>query len=125
MNNYERLEDRYVKPKDLWEKAYVTLADEKRRMKESAVLSYFGNVSIKKVIYNDKATIVFWSDNTKTVTKCGGDDNYNQEYALMMCVLKKLHSTKSISRFLKVWTNNDTVGTVTVKDARKKEKENV
>lgn len=32
------------------------------------------NVSIRKVIFSNPATIVLWSDGTKTVVKCGPDD---------------------------------------------------
>lgn len=45
---------------------------------------------ITKVIFNDPATIVFWSDGTKTVVKCSEDDEYNMETGLTMAVCKKL-----------------------------------
>ncbi len=45
---------------------------------------------ITKVIFNDPATIVFWSDGTKTVVKCSEDDEYNMETGLAMAVCKKL-----------------------------------
>ena len=44
---------------------------------------------IVDVKYNDPATIVFWSDKTKTVAKCSGGDTYNPEMGLMVCVAKK------------------------------------
>lgn len=45
---------------------------------------------IKKVIFNDPATIVFWKDGTKTVTKCGEMDIYDPEKGLAMCFAKRL-----------------------------------
>ena len=45
--------------------------------------------SIKDVIFNDPATIVFWSDNTKTVVKCGDGDIYDPEKGLAMAIAKK------------------------------------
>lgn len=44
---------------------------------------------IKKVIFNEPATIVFWSDGTKTVVKCGDDDIWDPEKGLAMAVTKK------------------------------------
>ena len=48
------------------------------------------NVSIRKVIFNDPATIVFWSDNTKTVVKCGPEDTFDMEKGLAMAIVKKM-----------------------------------
>ena len=44
---------------------------------------------IKKVIFNDPATIVFWSDGSKTVVKCGGNDTFDPEKGLAMAISKK------------------------------------
>ena len=44
---------------------------------------------IKKVIFNDPATIVFWSDGTKTVVKCGNNDAFDLEKGLAMAISKK------------------------------------
>ena len=45
---------------------------------------------IVKVIFNDPATIVFWKDGSKTVTKCGEMDIYDPEKGLAMCFAKRL-----------------------------------
>lgn len=44
---------------------------------------------IKKVIFNDPATIVFWSDGKKTVVKCGERDVYDPEKGLAMAIAKR------------------------------------
>lgn len=44
---------------------------------------------VRKVIYNDPATIVFWNDGTKTVVKCMEGDTFSQETGLAMCICKK------------------------------------
>lgn len=44
---------------------------------------------IKNVIFNDPATIIFWKDGTKTVTKCGEKDIYDPEKGLAMCLAKR------------------------------------
>lgn len=49
----------------------------------------FGSGSIKNVIFNDPATIVFWSDGTKTVVKCHGED-FDPEKGLAMAISKKI-----------------------------------
>ena len=66
---------------------------------------------IKNVIFNDPATIVFWSDGTKTVVKCGENDIYDPEKGLAMAVAKKyLGTNKSHSNYMdefKKWLPKD------------------
>lgn len=45
-------------------------------------------VPIKKVIFNNPATIVMWEDGTKTVVKAEGED-YDPEKGLAMAIAKK------------------------------------
>lgn len=49
--------------------------------------------SIKKVIFNEPATIVFWSDDTKTVVKCDKDDIFDPEKGLAIAIAKKALGT--------------------------------
>lgn len=52
---------------------------------------------IKDVIFNDPATIVFWSDDTKTIVKCQKDtgDVYSKETGLAMAIAKKAYGNRS------------------------------
>ena len=52
------------------------------------------NPSIKDVIFNNPATIVFWSDGTKTVVKCQEGDTYDPEKGLTMAIAKKFFGNK-------------------------------
>ena len=47
------------------------------------------NPSIKNVIFNDPATIVFWDDGTKTVVKAEGE-SFDPEKGLAMAISKKV-----------------------------------
>lgn len=47
------------------------------------------SLTIKDVIFNPPATIVFWSDGTKTVVKADGE-NYDPEKGIAMAISKKL-----------------------------------
>jgi len=59
---------------------------------------------IKDVIFNDPATIVFWSDNTKTVVKCQNDDVFDPEKGLAMAISKKALGNKgNYCNELKKW----------------------
>ena len=63
--------------------------------------SMWKRAKIKNVIFNDTATIVFWSDGTKTVVKCGKNDIYDPEKVLAMAVAKKyLGTNKSHSNYM-------------------------
>lgn len=58
-------------------------------------------VCIRKVIFNDPATIVLWSDGSKTVVKCGPEDSYDMEKGLAMAIVKKMAGNDN--RFHKVF----------------------
>lgn len=53
------------------------------------------SVSIRKVIFNDPATVVLWSDGTKTVVKCGPEDKFDTEKGLAMAIVKKMAGNDS------------------------------
>ena len=46
---------------------------------------------ITRCIINDPAVVVFWSDGTKTVGKCMGDDEFNPEIGLSMAISRKYY----------------------------------
>lgn len=52
---------------------------------------------IVNVVFNDPATIVFWSDGTKTVVKCQKDkgDVYSKETGLAIAITKKAFGNNS------------------------------
>ena len=58
-------------------------------------------MEIIKAIRSGKATIVFWSDGTKTIVKLSGEDFDNFEAAISAAVLKKvLGSRAKVKAFL-------------------------
>lgn len=61
--------------------------------------------TIKNVIFNPPATIVMWSDGTKTVVKCENED-YDPEKGLAMAISKKALGNKgSYFNEIKKWTD--------------------
>lgn len=61
---------------------------------------------IKKVIFNEPATIVFWGDGTKTVVKCSKDDEFDPEKGLAMAIAKKFFGNENgYSKNIKKWTD--------------------
>lgn len=52
-------------------------------------------VRMKRVIFAPPATIVYWSDDTKTVVKCQEGDTYDKKLGLALCFLKKFTGNKS------------------------------
>ena len=57
---------------------------------------------IKNVIFNDPATIVFWSDGTKTVVKCMEGKEFNTWDGLAMAICKKLFG-KKFKKTFRTW----------------------
>lgn len=56
---------------------------------------YANSISeVKKVIFNDPATIVYWKDGTKTVVKCQDGDDFDPEKGFAMAFLKKCWGNK-------------------------------
>lgn len=82
-------------------------------------------VYIREIIYNNPVTIVFWSDDTKTVAKCFGDDIYSPESGLAICVLKKLVGGKKVKFLMDDWLPDCTYPRnnvrVTLHDVRNKQ----
>jgi len=65
-----------------------------------------GSLVIKKVIYNDPATIVFWADGTKTVVKCNKNDIFDEEKGLAMAIVKRIYGEHYYSGIIKKYTSN-------------------
>lgn len=68
-------------------------------------------VFLKKVIYNDPATIAFWSDGTKTVVKAQPGDIFDPEKGLAMVIAKKAcGNTGNYYNGFKKWLPKNQVG---------------
>lgn len=50
-------------------------------------------LEIEKVIFNEPATIVFWSDGSKTVVKCANEE-FDKEKGLAMAICKRVLGNK-------------------------------
>lgn len=60
--------------------------------------------TIKNVIFNPPATIVFWTDNTKTVVKCQDGDEFDPEKGIAMAYIKKANGDKgNYNEIFKPW----------------------
>lgn len=58
------------------------------------------NLKIKNVIFNPPATIVFWNDGTKTISKTHHGDEYDAEKGLAMAVMRKILNNKDYEKYL-------------------------
>ena len=67
-----------------------------------------GCPGIKKVIFNDPATIVLWDDGTKTIVKCSEGDTYSEWSGLAFCICKKLMGDDFHKAF-KYWCKEDEI----------------
>ena len=59
--------------------------------------------SITNVIFNNPATIVCWSDGTKTVVKCDERDEFDPEKGLAMAICKKHFGGGFYNDIFKKW----------------------
>ena len=89
---------------------------------------YYGKIikpAIKKVIFNNPATIVFWEDGTKTVVKAGDGDIYDPEKGLAMAFAKKFLGNKGnfnevFKKYLKEYHEREVEKETAKKVAKKK-----
>lgn len=62
---------------------------------------------VKKVIFHDPATVVYWIDGTKTVVKCSGGDEYDPEKGVLLCFMKRMFGNKGrFNDTLKKWVES-------------------
>ena len=50
---------------------------------------------VKKLIFNDPATIVYWEDGSKTVVKCMEGTPFNEYYGFVCALAKKIYGSNS------------------------------
>lgn len=66
------------------------------------------NIEIVKVIFNEPATIVIWSDGTKTVVKAQNGEMFDREKGLAMAICKKAFgNTSNYNEVFKKWVPED------------------
>lgn len=101
---------------DLWKIGavkYVPWFEYKETREENLMKSFYvgcgKKVTIENVIFNNPATIVFWSDGTKTVVKRQrGDKKFDQEKGLAMAICKKVMGNKgNFNDIFKEWIEED------------------
>jgi len=66
-------------------------------------------IGIKKVIFNKekRATVVVWNSGDRTKVVCAEDDEWDEEKALALCVLKHICGDKSYyNDYLREWIKN-------------------
>ena len=66
-------------------------------IKEKALADYFQPV---RIIYNDPVTICYFWDGTKRTATCRGTDQYNKEFGVSVCIIKKIF--RRYSNFLRL-----------------------
>ena len=111
VNTYTKAIADYFSRKD-------NLTTEDRATAKCLINSIYGMVGmptdtvfLKKVIFNDPATIAFWSDGTKTVVKAQPGDIFDPEKGLAMTIAKKACGNKgNYYNGFKDWLPKEPVG---------------
>ena len=107
MNLIDRFDSNYIGYSDSikYIKQDIKTLEEGWR-KVSRYINFNNNTTIKDVIFNKPATIVFWTDGTKTVVKCQNDDVFDPEKGLAMAIAKKAFGNKgNYCNEIKKWTD--------------------
>ena len=48
-----------------------------------------------RIIFNDKTTICYFEDESKTVVTCSNDDEYTEEAGVAACIAKRVFNSRS------------------------------
>mgnify|MGYP006986464946 CR=1 FL=1 len=68
-------------------------------------------VTIRRVIFNAPATIVFWLDGSKTVVKAQNGEPFDKEKGLAMAICKKLSGNRgAYYDIFKGWCHEEAAG---------------
>lgn len=59
--------------------------------------------TIKRVIFNNPATIILWENGTKTVVKVQEGDKYDKRVGFLMCYLKGIVGNKTLLKEVEKW----------------------
>ena len=62
-------------------------------------------LSVKKVIFNEPATIVFWGDGSKTVVKCAKGDKFNRYNGFCAALAKRIYGTSRARKIVEEGEN--------------------
>lgn len=125
--NRDKVEEKNIEHYTKMLKKLISAINKQSRI-DNSFGSYYeddaGNVTyIKEVIYNDPAVVVIWNDGTKTVSKCDYGDNFNPEFGLILCVLKKVVGNDQVAKLLMNWVPDDIDGLtkITLRDVFRKQ----
>jgi hypothetical protein len=59
--------------------------------------------TVKRILFRDPATIVWFSDGTKSVAICGYDDTYDRETGVAICLCKRMLGNKEYRELMDEW----------------------
>lgn len=65
------------------------------------------SVYIERVLHDEPATVMFFSDGTKTVAICGKDEVYDREKGILVCLAKRLISSKNMNYILHEFSKDE------------------
>lgn len=89
----------------------------------TAVIGIPKTLYIEDVIFNPPATVVFWSDGSKTVVKCGDGEEFDPEKGVAMAIVKRVFGNKgNYNNVIHEWTTPYIEAKVTERLAAEREK---
>lgn len=79
----------------------------------------FGKNSIRRVLFHEPVTVVFWDDETKTVVKCSKNDEFDPHTGLAMAICKKAFGNTGVyNEVFKKWVPEPEEKAVDLDDMR-------
>lgn len=82
-------QQRFIATKILQSELGIAAEQPRPKVDTKVIIARTLTDQIKKVIFNNPATIVYWKDGTKTVVKANGEDVFDKEMGLAMAIAKK------------------------------------
>lgn len=103
----ESMDPLCIKPADFYYECNVTtinyVTDKGQLFHPNSYNNHMSTLRPIEVIYqDDKTTIVYWSDNSKTIVSCSDDDAFSKEAGLALAYMKRLMGGNDKQEFHKM-----------------------
>ena len=79
---------------------------------------YEDRLTVERVIFNDPATIVFFSDGTKSVVKCQKGDKYSKEAGLSLAISKRMLGNKEFHKTFEKFVEDTSLNALSSDDVK-------
>lgn len=76
---------------------------ERKTSKQESLRKVYLMPNVKRVLFRDPATVVWFTDGTKSVAICGHGDTYDKETGIAICICKRMFGSQDYRKLMDKW----------------------